>query len=246
MKLASFIILSTALHGAVLAYPIFFPGSEREQLLPATIISGDEEGAAPGKFTVAGNKARGSAPGAVTAVKTSGRQVTELAEIGAPNSATPSTEGPATVSDGLSVALSSESVFSGAAAPAPGGEGGRGNGAGGAANSGTGSGIRSGRGSANGTGQYTQARTNDAPKPKYPDAARRDGKEGRVLLRVLVNEEGRIASVEVNRSSGAEALDHAAVEAIKRWRFSPARLADRPVESWVRIPIDFRLTDARD
>jgi protein TonB len=95
-------------------------------------------------------------------------------------------------------------------------------------------------------GQYTQARTSDAPKPKYPDTARRDGKEGRVLLRVLVNEEGRTASVQVNRSSGVESLDQAALEAIKRWRFSPARLGDRPVESWVRIPIDFRLTDARD
>ena len=76
MKLASFIVLSAGLHGAVLAYPIFFPGSEREQLLPATIISGDEEGGARGKSTAVGNKAQGSAPRTTTAVKTSDRQVT--------------------------------------------------------------------------------------------------------------------------------------------------------------------------
>ena len=229
MKLASFIILSAALHGAVLAYPIFFPGSEREQLLPATIIGVEEEGAAPGKSTAVGNKAQGSAPGAATAAQTSGRQVTEPARIDAASTATPSTEGPATATEGLSVALSSESVFSGAATPAPGGERGREIGAGGMSNSGAGSGIGRGRGPANGIGRYIQARASDAPKPKYPDTARRDGKEGRVLLRVLVNEEGRTASVEVNRSSGVESLDQAALEAIQRWRFSPARLGDRPV-----------------
>jgi protein TonB len=62
----------------------------------------------------------------------------------------------------------------------------------------------------------------------------------------LVDEEGRSKLVEVNRSSGSAALDQAATKTIKRWRFSPARFGDRPVETWVRIPIDFRLTDAKD
>jgi protein TonB len=150
------------------------------------------------------------------------------------------------VSDGLSTALSSESMSRGADIFGVGGGGGFGRGSGGTGNSAAGSGAGTGRIIGNGNGQYTRARTSDAPKPKYPDTARRDGKEGRVLLRVLVNEEGRTASVQVNRSSGVESLDQAALEAIKRWRFSPARLGDRPVESWVRIPIDFRLTDARD
>ena len=244
MKLASFIILSTALHGAVLVYPIFFAGSEREQLLPATIISGDEEGGGRDKSTAVGNKGQGSARRATPTENTLDRKVTELAKIGAPNNATPSAEESANISVRLSIPPPSDSY--GIGASAPGGAGGSENGAGGTGHSGTGSGIGSGKGPANGTGLYIQARTSDAPKPKYPDAARRDGKEGRVLLRVLVNEEGRTASVEVNRSSGAEALDQAAVETIKHWRFSPARLGDRPVESWVRIPIDFRLTDTRD
>jgi protein TonB len=40
-------------------------------------------------------------------------------------------------------------------------------------------------------------------------------------------------------------LDRAAAEAIKRWRFHPARYGDKAVESWLRIPIEFRLADAK-
>jgi protein TonB len=51
--------------------------------------------------------------------------------------------------------------------------------------------------------------------------------------------------VEINSSSGDDALDRAAAEAIRRWRFHPARYGDKPVESWLRIPIEFRLADAK-
>jgi protein TonB len=40
-------------------------------------------------------------------------------------------------------------------------------------------------------------------------------------------------------------LDRAAAEAIQRWRFYPARYGDWPIESWLRIPIEFRLADAK-
>jgi protein TonB len=63
---------------------------------------------------------------------------------------------------------------------------------------------------------------------------------------VLVDEQGKSKSVEIDDSSGSEALDRAAAEAIKRWRFSPARYGNKSVESWVKIPIDFRLTDAQN
>lgn len=90
-----------------------------------------------------------------------------------------------------------------------------------------------------------QVRYAHAPRPEYPEQARREGKEGRVMLRVLVDEQGRSTSVEVNQSSGSETLDMAAIEAIKRWRFWPARYDNVPVESWVRIPVEFRLSDAK-
>jgi protein TonB len=121
---------------------------------------------------------------------------------------------------------------------------------------GTGSGSRSsstgfGRGSGNGSGSsgtgiaLTQARYRDTPRPDYPESARREAREGRVLLRVLVDDQGHSKQVEISSSSGDDALDRAAAEAIRRWRFHPARYGDKPVESWLRIPIEFRLADAK-
>jgi protein TonB len=87
----------------------------------------------------------------------------------------------------------------------------------------------------------SQARYRETPRPDYPESARREGREGRVLLRVLVDDQGRSKQVEINSSSGSAALDRAAAEAIRRWRFHPARHGNQPVESWLRIPIEFRL-----
>ena len=98
--------------------------------------------------------------------------------------------------------------------------------------------------SGNGT-VLSQARYRDTPRPAYPESARREGREGRVLLRVLVDNQGRSKQVEINSSSGSDALDRAAAEAIRRWRFHPAFHGDQPVESWLRIPIEFRLADAQ-
>jgi len=246
MKLASFIVLSAALHGVALVFPISFYSLDGEPFTPVILVTLEEAGDAPGKGGVVGNEVRGSMPRAQTAQITSDQQIVELAKIHTPSAAIPTAAISVTVSEGLSAVRSADSFSFGAAALAPGAGGGSGNGAGGTGDSETGAGMGSGSGIAKGAGQYTRARTSDAPKPKYPDTARRDGKEGRVLLRVLVNEEGRTASVQVNRSSGAEALDQAAVAAIKRWRFSPARYGEKPVESWVRIPIDFRLNDTQD
>jgi periplasmic protein TonB len=111
--------------------------------------------------------------------------------------------------------------------------------------SGTGNGVDTGHGNGSVVMQLTQVSFRHAPPPKYPDAARKDGKEGRVLLRVLVDEEGKSKLVEISLSSGSHLLDQAAAEAIKRWRFSPARYRDSPTASWVKIPVDFRLKEAR-
>lgn len=79
------------------------------------------------------------------------------------------------------------------------------------------------------------------PPPRYPQAARRNGDEGTVLLRVLVNPEGAPVQVELDRSSGSSPLDSAAVDAVRHWRFVPARRGTQNVEGWVRVPIVFRL-----
>ncbi|HXF67131.1 MAG TPA: energy transducer TonB, partial [Burkholderiales bacterium] len=79
------------------------------------------------------------------------------------------------------------------------------------------------------------------PPPRYPLAARRAGEQGTVLLRVLVARDGQPARVELERSSGSRHLDAAALEAVKAWRFIPARRGTEPLESWVLVPIVFRL-----
>ena len=79
------------------------------------------------------------------------------------------------------------------------------------------------------------------PAPAYPTNSRRLGHQGRVILRVLVNAEGNPDKVEVRTSSGFGQLDDAAFEAVKRWRFVPARQGDKPVAAWVLVPIIFTL-----
>jgi len=79
------------------------------------------------------------------------------------------------------------------------------------------------------------------PAPRYPASARRAGTQGTVTLRVQVTREGLAARVEVEKSSGSPHLDAAALEAVKAWRFAPARQGAEPVESRVLVPIVFRL-----
>ena len=108
----------------------------------------------------------------------------------------------------------------------------------------SGSGFGSGSGGGSGRSQFVHVRYAHTPRPDYPEQARREGREGRVLLRVLIDEQGRSKSAEISESSGSELLDMAAIEGIKRWRFRPARYGNEPVQSWVRIPIEFRLSEA--
>ncbi|MCQ8104076.1 energy transducer TonB [Methylomonas sp. SURF-2] len=79
------------------------------------------------------------------------------------------------------------------------------------------------------------------PKPEYPAIARSRAWQGKVLLRVKVSAEGLSDAVTVEQSSGHEILDESAVEAVKKWRFIPAKRGDTPVASSVIVPIDFKL-----
>ena len=79
------------------------------------------------------------------------------------------------------------------------------------------------------------------PAPAYPVSARRNGDEGTVLLKVLVNAEGVPLQVDVDQTSGSPPLDKAALVAVRNWRFVPARRGVQNVEGWVRVPVVFRL-----
>ena len=82
-----------------------------------------------------------------------------------------------------------------------------------------------------------------APRPNYPSIARKNRVEGHVTLRVLVNVQGRVEELFVKTSSGHTALDEAAVEAVKKWRFKAAVLQDRPVDQWCTLTVRFQLKD---
>ena len=79
------------------------------------------------------------------------------------------------------------------------------------------------------------------PAPVYPPSARRNGEEGRVLLRVLVSATGQADRVDIQHGSGFPRLDEAAREAVANWRFTPARRGAQAIASTVIVPITFRL-----
>lgn len=79
------------------------------------------------------------------------------------------------------------------------------------------------------------------PPPKYPPVARRRNYQGTVMLDVRVTVDGSAAEVRIVQSSGYAILDRCALNAVKHWRFSPARRGDRPFEMWVQVPVRFKL-----
>ncbi|MBA3612272.1 MAG: energy transducer TonB [Nitrospirales bacterium] len=78
-------------------------------------------------------------------------------------------------------------------------------------------------------------------KPLYPRVARESGWEGTVIVRTLITADGAPSQVEIRKSCGHEALDLAAQEAIKNWKFEPAKDGNIPIAKWVDIPIKFDL-----
>lgn len=79
------------------------------------------------------------------------------------------------------------------------------------------------------------------PPPAYPLAARRRGVEGTVLVRAEISAGGECQRAELKKTSGHEMLDQAALEAVKKWHFLPAKRGSQAVVAWVEVPITFKL-----
>jgi protein TonB len=58
---------------------------------------------------------------------------------------------------------------------------------------------------------------------------------------VHVSERGRVQDILVERSAGYQELDLAALKAVKKWQFEPAKQGSRPVAVWVMLPVHFNL-----
>jgi periplasmic protein TonB len=79
------------------------------------------------------------------------------------------------------------------------------------------------------------------PAPAYPSVSRRLGEQGLVLLQVQVTEDGTAGSVDLQTGSGSSRLDQAALDAVKKWRFVPAKRGEQPVSASVVVPVRFSL-----
>ncbi len=80
----------------------------------------------------------------------------------------------------------------------------------------------------------------------YPEMARRAGIEGTVLLRIFVSRKGLVEEIVVEKGVPDTGLNEAAVKAVKRARFNPAKQRDRAVGVWMFIPITFKLSGMDD
>jgi len=259
MRQASFFFISLALHALALACPVSFLEPKQFDLIHVTMLPAEDESTAG----LAGAQSSGNSPHSAATKLSANKSLVEP-HVAPPSfnlETEPAAQNPviAIPADPSQTSFTAFNSLPSAAAErqsnsptgnslADGTGDGSGNnpgtgrgGANGSATTGSGPGQGndgSGRGA-----NWTQARYRETPKPIYPETARRKGREGTVLLRVLVDDEGRAKSVEINKSSGDDSLDRAAAEAIQRWRFIPARHGEKTVESWIRIPVDFRLAD---
>jgi protein TonB len=124
--------------------------------------------------------------------------------------------------------------------------GGAGTGSGRGIGEGVGAGIGEGTGGGTGGGPYRPGSGITAPtlvhevKPDYTEEGRRRSLTGDVVLEIVVRSDGRVGTVRILQGLGA-GLDQRAVEAVRQWRFSPARRQGTPVDVMVEVAVEFRL-----
>lgn len=127
------------------------------------------------------------------------------------------------------------------------GEGsGSGDGKGAAGNKGGGTGAGTGAGSGgnnSGGRQIAPPRILSKVEPVYPEGARSAGLEGTVQVKIQILANGAPGDITVNRSSGHDSLDEAAIAAVRQWRFIPAKNQDSGINimCYTTMPVVFRL-----
>jgi periplasmic protein TonB len=121
-----------------------------------------------------------------------------------------------------------------------------GSGSGGGVGSGRGPGFGPGVGGGTGGGYFrvgggvSAPRAIYSPDPDYSEEARKAKWQGTVVLWIIVGPDGRTRDVRVVRSLGL-GLDEKAIEAVKQWKFEPARKDGQPVAVQVNVEVNFRL-----
>ncbi|HVL66604.1 MAG TPA: energy transducer TonB, partial [Vicinamibacterales bacterium] len=128
----------------------------------------------------------------------------------------------------------------------PGSGGGVGTGGGSGIGEGTGAGIGPGSGGGTGGGPYRPGSGITPPellrevRPEYTEEARRRGITGDVVLEIVVRRDGSVGAVKVLQGLGG-GLDQRAIDAVRQWRFAPARRHGTPVDVLVEVAVEFKL-----
>ena len=78
-------------------------------------------------------------------------------------------------------------------------------------------------------------------RPVYPEIAQEAGIEGTVVVQVFIDKKGRVQDTVILKGIPNTGLDEAAVKAIRKTRFRPAKQRERAVGVWISIPVNFRL-----
>lgn len=87
---------------------------------------------------------------------------------------------------------------------------------------------------------WSASRLLSAGEVGYPEWLRLASQEGRVDVAVLINEDGKVADSKIYRSTNKNFND-VAIQAVKRWKYAPARLNDVPYQSVLVLPVKFQL-----
>ena len=82
--------------------------------------------------------------------------------------------------------------------------------------------------------------------PRYPAEAMETRTSGKVIMRVLVGADGVVKDVVVEESVPAGVFDASSVEAAWLWRFDPAVKDGKPVDGWVRVPVEYEWEPLED
>lgn len=128
----------------------------------------------------------------------------------------------------------------------PGSGGGVGTGTGTGIGEGDGPGVGEGSGGGTGGGPYRPGSGIEPPRllrevrPNYTEEARQRGVEGDVVLEIVVRRDGTVGGIQTLQALGF-GLDRLAVDAVRQWRFAPARRLGRPVDVIVEVAVEFKL-----
>jgi protein TonB len=124
--------------------------------------------------------------------------------------------------------------------------GGVGTGAGTGIGEGGGSGVGQGSGGGTGGGPYRPGSGIEPPKllhevkPDYTEDARLQRIQGEVVMEIVIRRDGSVGDLRIIRGLGG-GLNERAAQAVRQWRFSPARRQAAPVDVIVEVSVEFKL-----